>query len=193
MRNFTLSLLAAASMTSNMAVAQIPRECFFVTEMHGPHNANASLLSNLPMLQAMYQPGQTLESITAVQDPENGDRLTGLQVNLSEGKSNYLELNTIGTRLEQWDSQKLGLADPKPTRIKILEDAEGICDVIIFQEGNRATSLSLVTKDCQPALQGIKTTEFHLPGETPLVGFHGKATDSVLTQLGLIMVDTEQT
>ena len=131
------------------------------------------------MLEAMYQPGQRLESIVALQNREEGDRLTGLQVSLHYEKQSLLELNTIGAKPNTWDSLKLGVADDEPDRIKIIEDQDGICDVIIYQ-GNKAKSLSLATKDCQPALTGVKETMLRLPRETPLVGFHGKAANNEL-------------
>ena len=74
------------------------------------------------MLEAMYQPGQRLESIVALENPTEGGRLTGLQATLHYEKQSLLELNTIGVKPDEWDSLKLGLADDQPDRIKIIED-----------------------------------------------------------------------
>ena len=60
-------LVSAASMAS-LTRAQLPRECFYVTEIHGPQESDAKLLSNLPTLMAMYKPGMRLQSIVALQD-----------------------------------------------------------------------------------------------------------------------------
>ena len=81
-------------------------------------------------------------------------------------------------------------ADTQPDRISILTDENsGVCDVVIYQ-GYKQTSLSSATMDCMPELMGIEETMIRLTPETPLVGFHGMATEKGLTSLGLILLDT---
>ena len=52
--NFVTAAITAASLLSHQASAQLPRECFFVTEMHGLYedepDPEALLLSDLPKL-----------------------------------------------------------------------------------------------------------------------------------------------
>ena len=86
MRNFSANLVAVASIFSSLnqyVKAQLPRECFFVTDMHGPGDIG-DLMSDLPTLMAMYKPGMKLDSIIALQDGEDNDVLTGLKVNLND-------------------------------------------------------------------------------------------------------------
>lgn len=62
MRNFSTNLVSAvaaaicAAGLSKYANAQLPRECFFMTEMHGLSD-EGDLMSDLPTLMAMYKPG----------------------------------------------------------------------------------------------------------------------------------------
>ena len=89
MKNFSANLVAVASIFSGLSQyvkAQLPRECFFVTDMHGPSDIG-DLMSDLPTLMAMYKPGMKLDSIIALQDGEDNDVLTGLKVNLSGNRS----------------------------------------------------------------------------------------------------------
>ena len=121
MQNISTKLVAAASIISQ-AMAQLPRECFYVTEMHGRDQGDADLLSDLPTLMAMYKPGMKLNSIVAMQDPDFEDNLTGLKVNLYSQKHSYLELPTIGSQVDNWSSEKLSFHDVQPDRISILTD-----------------------------------------------------------------------
>ena len=68
MQGFTTKLIASAAL-SYTARAQLPRECFYVTDMQGPSIPDSDLVSDLPTLMAMYKPGMRLESIVALQDP----------------------------------------------------------------------------------------------------------------------------
>jgi hypothetical protein len=77
MKNFTVQLVATAVLSLTVR-AQLPRECFYVTQLHGYENDWSDLLSDLPTLMTMYKPGMRLKSITAMQDPEEGNLLTGL-------------------------------------------------------------------------------------------------------------------
>ena len=49
-------------------MAQLPRECFYVTDLHGPDNEEAELLSNLPSLMGFYKPGMTVKSIVVAKE-----------------------------------------------------------------------------------------------------------------------------
>ena len=109
MRNFSANLIAVASIFSldNLyARAQLPRECFFVTDLHGPDQQDsADIISNLPTLMAMYKPGMKLQSVVAIQDTSDNNQLTGIQINL-EDNSDYIELPTVGAKPDSWASQK---------------------------------------------------------------------------------------
>ena len=59
---FATQLLAVAVM------GQLPRECFFVTEMHGPSFEGTDLLSDLPALTSMYKPGMKMQTVVGLQD-----------------------------------------------------------------------------------------------------------------------------
>ena len=61
---FTAALLAAA--LPGFALAQLPRECFYVEDLHGPENIpDDNLLSNLVALMAMYKPGMRVSQVIA--------------------------------------------------------------------------------------------------------------------------------
>lgn len=190
MRNtFTLSLLAAA-----VTRAQLYRECFYVTEMHGVRDTeDGDLLSDLPTLMAMYKPGMRLDSVVALQDALDDDMLTGIKFNLrSQRDYSTLELTTVGAWVDEWDSQKIQYTNQQPDRISILaDDTTGyICDVIFYQ-GRQKQSLSKDNSECIAELTGITETMIRLPEQTPLVGLHGLADGQGLMSLGLIMVDTQ--
>ena len=190
MRNFTVQLIAAAAFTT-AAWAQLPRECFFVTEMHGYNDDDfTDLLSDLPTLMSMYKPGMRLKSITSLQDPDEENRLTGLQVDLINEKGKTLQLPMVGAQLDEWGSQKVHFKMQQPDKISILTDNKlaGVCDVVIYQ-GTKMTSLSKDPENCLPEEEGIEETWLSLPEDTPLVGFHGKSDGEVLNSLGLILLN----
>ena len=127
MNNFTTSLVAVASVFSNIANAQLPRECFYVTDLHGPQDSDSELLSDLPTLMAMYKPGMQLNSIiTSIheQNEEAKSNISGLQINL---KNHYnrdqLALPMIGVTPDNWSSDMLSIShNRQPDRISILTD-----------------------------------------------------------------------
>ena len=148
-------------------------------------------MSNLPTLMMMYKPGMRLKSITALQDPEEGNLLTGLQTDLIGEDEKTLQLPMVGAQLDKWESEKLHFKAQQPDKISILQDVElpGICDVRIYQ-GSTVTSLSKDTSECLPEEDGITETWLTLPEDTPLVGFHANSDGETMTALGLIMVST---
>jgi len=79
MQSISTNLLTAATL-SLQALAQLPRECFFATELHGisSQDEDAVLLSDLPLLMENYEHGQRLAAITANQDMGMNNHLTGL-------------------------------------------------------------------------------------------------------------------
>lgn len=81
-RNNSLQVSLLAAALPFLALAQLPRECFFVNDLHGPNSETAELLSDLPTLMAMYKPGMTLQSISAYLD--EFDEFSGIQVNLEQ-------------------------------------------------------------------------------------------------------------
>ena len=99
--NFSAKLIAVlAVLGSSLVNAQLPRECFYATELHGMQSPDSDLLlSNLPTLMSMYKPGMRLASIVSLEeDIDAVNKLAGLQVNLEsttmQGQS--LELPTVG-------------------------------------------------------------------------------------------------
>jgi hypothetical protein len=188
--NFTTSLVAVASIVG-LASAQLPRHCFYVTELHGAQEESAELLSDLPTLMAMYKPGMELSSIVSLQDQNEGNLVAGLQVNLTSPKHNIdLELPTIGTKTDNWTSSLIKIG-AQPDRISILSDENsGICDVVIHK-GHKKSYLNENAVDCQTELKGITETSLRLTEEAPLVGFHGMVDGSGIVSLGLILLDTE--
>ena len=78
--NFISELLVTALISLQIVeAAGLPRHCFIVTPMHGVGteerwseqlNDETDLLSDLPKLMAMYEPGMLLDSITANIQPD---------------------------------------------------------------------------------------------------------------------------
>ena len=129
---FAVNLLAA------VAMGQMPRECFYVTEMHGPQMNGTDLISDLPALTSMFKPGMKMQTIIGLQDAEVEDLLTGLQINLYDKvNKKFLELPMIGAWASEWHSKKLTFDKGHPDRIAILSDMNGVCDVV-FYEGEKA-------------------------------------------------------
>ena len=81
---FSVALIAGS------AVAQLPKECFFVTKMHGIKGAKYSdddslLTSDLPWLMKYYKPGMMIEKIegfSLTDDKYQMDHLTGLRMHM---------------------------------------------------------------------------------------------------------------
>ena len=73
-----------------------------MTELKGPQEDEAELLSNLPTLMAMFKPSMRLQNIVVLHDDKE-DSMSGLQLNLS-GKDGILEMPSIGSRREEWSS-----------------------------------------------------------------------------------------
>ena len=136
MLSFEVRSIVAASLAATMAVAQLPRECFYVMEMQeGVKEKEAMLLSNLPTLMAMFNPEMRLKSIVAQHD-ELESTLTGLQVNLTSKMKGDLQLPSVDTRVDGWTSQKFDFSHGKePDMISILTHPDyGVCDVIVNQD-----------------------------------------------------------
>ena len=79
-----------------MAVAQMPKECFFLTKMHGPEGFDAqdygdtALISDLPWLMQYFKRGMYIKSIdghSLMDDDFDKDRLDGLRLHLTDGKT----------------------------------------------------------------------------------------------------------
>ena len=109
--NLNIKLIAVAAIFGGSFVsAQLPRECFYVTELHGIESSSAGsnqLLSDLPTLMTKYKPGMRLASVVShEEDMDAINKLAGLQVNLERADGlDPLELPTIGQRNESWSSQ----------------------------------------------------------------------------------------
>ena len=78
--NLNTKLVAVAAVFSGGFVsAQLPRECFYVTELHGVESSSAELLSDLPTLMSMYKPGMRLASVVShEEDMDDINKLAGL-------------------------------------------------------------------------------------------------------------------
>ena len=103
--NFATAAITAASLLSHQASAQLPRECFFATEMHtlsDEPNPEALLISDLPRLVQYYKPGMRLGSITAIQDEDWNDHLVALQTTLWNPFGKELKLEMIGDDSESY-------------------------------------------------------------------------------------------
>ena len=144
------SKLFATQLVAAVAMAQLPRECFYVTEIHGPTFEGTDLLSDLPALTSMYKPGMRLQTVVGLQDAEADDKLTGLQVHLSDRvKRTNLELPTIGAFVDEWHSRKLDFDYWQPDKVAILvNENEGVCDVV-FYKNEMASHLTRNKKDCK--------------------------------------------
>ena len=61
-KSFAAHLVAATAILSGLDVVmgQMPRECFYVTEMHGPQMNGTDLISDLPTLTSKFKPGMKL-------------------------------------------------------------------------------------------------------------------------------------
>jgi len=96
-----------------------------VTETHGTkifEGDNTNLLSDLPMLMAMYEPGMTLASITALYEEGDKELLAAVQMRLSNKDRQTLGLVEIGSDTgEEWAAEKKDFASPIE-RISIVSD-----------------------------------------------------------------------
>ena len=56
-KNFSVNMVMALScMTSQLVRAEMPRECFFATDMYGPYDPDSELVSDLPWLIVGFSP-----------------------------------------------------------------------------------------------------------------------------------------
>ena len=72
--------------------------------------------------------------------------------------------------------------------VAILVNEYGVCDVA-FGIGASRDSLSSNTENCQVGDVDVAEFKIAIVPELPMVGFHAKADDTGLIQLGLILVD----
>lgn len=103
------SISFISALVLSVAVAQMPKECFFVNELHGNFqevNSEAKLLSDLPKLMASFKPGMRLDLVKGYSFADSHgkeNQLTGLEVHLTDGKPYFgkkLELSLIGNALQ---------------------------------------------------------------------------------------------
>ena len=96
------------ALITGSAVAQLPKECFFVTKMHGldqgEMGVDIMLTSDLPWLMKNYQPGMEIEKIegfSLTDDDYQNDHLTGLRMHMRGGSyAASKTMSLIGTNLE---------------------------------------------------------------------------------------------
>jgi len=193
----------ASTLIAGMAVAQMPKECFFVTKMQGLEDLEAeqygdsALLSDLPWLLQYYKPGMRIEKIDghSTTNDDDEDQFTGLRLHLTDSSKKGLSMSLIGTTQEPDPDSNLKVLKyshkDQPTSISILTDSFGVCDVILRRANGKEESLSADNTDCMLELDEITQKNYILPKETPLVGFHGITEMEGLDSLGLILFDTK--
>ena len=193
MQNFSVLALASA-MLSATALAQLPRPCFLMTEMHGQKPSEGKLVSNLPWLQAQYKPGMYLRSITSLKDSKNNGKLIGVQAELTIDGHELVELPVVGMQVGEenfWELQEVNIEEAPIDRISILSNSDqsgGVCNLEIYQD-DMTVSLADKAIRCSKEEEGIEQTELLLVGETPLVGFRGWTDGKVLNSLGFIFLN----
>ena len=100
----------ATAMIASTALAQMPKECFFVTDMQGvelkAEYDDSELLSDLPKLMAYFQPGMRLSYVkghSTDKDDEGAQNLTGVEIGLTNGRPydpKKLPLSLIGNDMQ---------------------------------------------------------------------------------------------
>lgn len=146
------------------------------------------MVSDLPMLITMFEPGMRVASIEAMTEE---DFLTGIRMRLMKmGKESVLDLVQIGSQAKEYQTDRKGFAG-MIDRVSILSDTEGVCDVIIYDgnDGIRQTNLTKNNRYCKPGQTYIEDVTLSVSAATPLVGFHGRVNNSGIVQLGLIFYD----
>lgn len=188
--NFSAKMVAATSILG-LVRAQMPHECFFVTDMiHTLGEDKTDFVSDLPDLMAEYKPGMRLAKITAFGDVDYQDLVTGIETTLYDPSTREMvNFPVVGFRPENWDETVVNVASNPIDRISITKNDEGICDVTLW-EGHKPTYLSGDYVDCTAEEDGGQLFSYRITEETPLVGFHGRTDGLTLTALGLIFVDT---
>jgi len=109
MRNFESRIISTLALVGTGVLAQLPRECFFLTQLRGPAGFNrkeSELLTDLPLLMEKYQPGMRLHAISSYQNAQDRDLMTGLQAELVSPSASILKLDVIGVQLDFWHSEK---------------------------------------------------------------------------------------
>ena len=175
--------------------ANLPRHCFIATELHGPNMplGTNELVSDLPMLMAMYEPGMRMTSITAETVIGGDEYLSGLRMRLedSSGKEK-LDLVQIGTDGVDWESERKNFGR-YIDRVSIVYDHNGVCDLVVYDgnDGIRSTNMTKDLENCQVGGSDYKIQEVTLKmfTQTPLVGFHGRVDEYGIVELGLIFFD----
>ena len=188
-----------------MAVAQMPKECFFLTKMHGPQGnidpevyGDTALISNLPWLMQHFKPGMYIKSIdghSLMDDDFEKDHLDGLRLHLTDGTiKTQPPMGLIGSSMpDEPEAFKKILhynKNDQPTSISLLFDNYSICDIILRRANGKEESLSPDNADCMLELDEITERSYALPKETPLVGFHSISEEEGMDSLGLILFDS---
>ena len=188
-----------------MAVAQMPKECFFLTKMHGPEGSidpevygDTALISNLPWLMQHFKPGMYIKSVdghSLMDDDFEKDHLDGLRLHLTDGSTkSQPPMGLIGSSMpDEPEAFKKILhysKNDQPTSISLLFDNYSICDIILRRANGKEESLSPDNADCMLELDEITERNYALPKETPLVGFHSISEEEGMDSLGLILFDS---
>lgn len=134
LKSFSATMVAATSILT-LVRAQLPHECFLVTEMiHVLGNPDSEYTSDLPALITGYQPGMQISKIRAYQDHDYEDLLTGLRTTLYNHKTHeHVDYPVVGFVPDEWDDTVVSeLVEDPLDRISIIKNNEGICDVVLW-------------------------------------------------------------
>ena len=96
-KTFSARLVAAAA-TASIAMGQLPRECFFVTDKHGQaledyEQEDYLFESDLPKLMTSFKPDMRLQSIKPHTTEDGG---IGFQMRLGVDESTAINLGMFG-------------------------------------------------------------------------------------------------
>lgn len=84
---------------SHVAYAELPRECFYVMDMHGRKNQGQHLMTQLPTLMATYERGMRIHTISGESGSRHEERITALDIELAHPvkyEDKYISLPTVG-------------------------------------------------------------------------------------------------
>ena len=179
--------IAAATLLATLTQAQLPRQCFLVTPMHGPDiRDDSEYMSDLPMLTRQFQPDMKLSSVIAIENTVDNS-LVGVEMDL-KNHSTLLDLKVISAEIETSESRKFDIYEPFE-QVKIVTNKRGVCNVVIKQ-GPEEISLAKNTSKCDSSQDDVEVTSMAISKVAPLVGFHAAVGQTGINQLGLIFYDT---
>ena len=179
-----------AASTATLVMCQMPRECFFVMEMHGigwqEEDEDTLLTSDLPKLMSFATPDTRIQSVLA-QQVQDGDGIS-IQMRVGSDETDAFDLGQIGSE-EAFaeDARPISLGDAFDGISILTDEMNGVCNVVVHQGDNGTLPLFNM---CYEGDEDVRQISYYLPKETPLVGLHGLVTEESIMSLGLILLDT---